>query len=79
MTEGNHKLMAVKVKSNHSTIEVSSAQPLFANRIVSAGSKADWYDVTQDGKLFLVVTQEDGGVQAPLTLVVNWVGEVGKK
>jgi Tol biopolymer transport system component len=79
MTEGDYKLMSVEVKPGPSTIEVGSAQVLFANRMVSAGPRADLYDETQDGRLFLVETAEGGGVQAPITLVVNWVGEIKKK
>ncbi len=71
---------SVDIKTGPSTIEVCSAHALFGNRMIAMSVVSTvWYDVTQDGKLFLVVTQEGGGVQAPITMVVNWVGEVKKK
>ncbi len=78
MTGNNFRLMSVNVRLGSSTVEVSSAQPLFENRITSAGGK-DLYDVTQDGKLFLVENSMGGGGQAPLTMVINWPGEIKMK
>ncbi len=68
-------LIAVNVNAQEGKFEVGNAQSLFEVRNVFAlGSP---FDVTPDGKRFLVLTQPDGSV-APLTLVLNWTAEVSK-
>jgi len=65
----------VNVNAQEGKFEVGNAQSLFEVRNVFAlGSP---FDVTPDGKRFLVLTQPDGSV-APLTLVLNWTAEVSK-
>jgi hypothetical protein len=34
------------------------------------------YDVTADGQRFLVATPTDEAVSAPVTVVLNWFGEL---
>jgi hypothetical protein len=37
------------------------------------------YDVTRDGQRFLVELYQGNEISIPLTLVVNWPGEILKK
>src|SRR5262249_44864528 len=49
--------------------------PLFDSHMVPPGTNVDdvfRYDVTADGKRFLVVTNNPTAAAAPLTVVVNW-------
>jgi len=70
-----HKLMAVGVQAQGSTLELGQAQPLFA--APSPTTPGFHYDVTRDGQRFLIVTAGEVG-SAPLTLVVNWTADLKK-
>jgi hypothetical protein len=50
---------------------LEALEPLFDAHLVATGSNAYQYDVTSDGKRFLVDTNSVG-VSGPLTVVVNW-------
>jgi serine/threonine protein kinase len=63
------KLMAADVNQNGDNLEIGNAQPLFQARPTTA--PGTHYDVTRDGKRYLVQTSGEGG-NPPLTLVVNW-------
>jgi Tol biopolymer transport system component len=70
----NGKLTAVAVKGSAGakpSFEVFGSKELFEAQIVATGSNAYEYDVTADGKRFLVNTN-NVGASAPLTVVVNW-------
>lgn len=51
--------------------------PLFDTHIaVAPGTSAFQYDVTKDGKRFLVATNTSSAASAPtLTVLVNWTGK----
>ena len=70
----DNMLMAVDVRSG-ATIEVGVPRPLFPTRPVGVGR----YDVTADGQRFLVATPTDEAVSAPVTVVLNWFGEVRRR
>jgi Tol biopolymer transport system component len=65
-------LMTVEVKSG-SEFQVSSPKPLF-----SLSTLVAQVDVSADGRRFLQVIPPDSG-GAPVTLVLNWPSEIGKK
>jgi Tol biopolymer transport system component len=68
------KLTAVAVKASvgaKPSFELEALEPLFDAHLVATGSNAYQYDVTSDGKRFLVDTNSVG-VSGPLTVVVNW-------
>ena len=67
----DNKIMSAGISEKASSVVTGSVQPLFqANPVPSAPECM--YDVTADGKKFLVVTQvEQQGVQL-LTMVLNW-------
>ena len=49
--------------------------PLFDSHMVAPGTNIDnlfQYDVTADGKRFIVVTNDVSAAVPPLTVVVNW-------
>ncbi len=74
------KLMAVKVTASGGSPPVFQAgapEMLFQTRVTAmfAGFR---YDVAPDGKRFLIVSTRGEALLAPLTVVVNWLGEVKK-
>jgi len=69
------KVMAAEVDEKGDTLEIGNAQPLFETRLNN--SPGTHYDVTRDGKRFLVQTAGEGG-SPPLTLVVNWTADLKK-
>ena len=69
------KLMAAAVDVKADTLEIGNAQPLFETR--PTASPGTHYDVTRDGKRFLVQMAGEGG-SPPLTLVVNWTADLKK-
>jgi Tol biopolymer transport system component len=70
-----NKLMAVEVKPSGAALEVGSSKELFAMKVaVSPGYE---YDVTSDGKRFLVNSRIEGAV-TPITVVLNWPRKLKK-
>ena len=67
------KMMAAEVKETGSGLDIGNAQLLF-DAHTGYGPFAH-YDVTPDGKRFLVALVGEGG-SAPLTLVVNWTADL---
>jgi serine/threonine-protein kinase len=60
---------AVDVNGAGSTFQVGAARKLFT---VSSGGAVKIYDVTADGRRYLVGTVSAGQVVPPLTVVTNW-------
>jgi Tol biopolymer transport system component len=70
----SNQLMVASVKARGASVDVIAVQPLFRVR-ATAGRYT--YDVTRDGKRFLINTVEDtAGPDASLTIVVNWHEEL---
>jgi len=70
----DNQMMAAEVEEHDHTIEVRRAQALF--RVASAASFSP-YDVTPDGKKFVINTLTEQNT--PLTLVVNWTANLKKQ
>ncbi|MEK6756279.1 MAG: hypothetical protein AABZ02_09025, partial [Bacteroidota bacterium] len=68
----DRKLMAAEIAVKGSTIEVINVRALF--ELTGQG-----YDVTADGKRFLVNLPVETQITSPITLVVNWNAELKKK
>jgi serine/threonine protein kinase len=73
----NGKMMAVAVKTRagpEPSFEPQAPQPLFEAHLAQTSTRyAFEYDVTVDGKRFLLATTSGGSVLAPpLTALVNW-------
>ncbi len=73
-----YKIIAADIELDATTVKVGGVTPL-VNFIPFAGGNRDIYDVTGDGKRFLVVSPGDDEGSSPITLVVNWPGEIKKK
>jgi Tol biopolymer transport system component len=73
LSEG--KLMAAEVKAKGSSLEISNAQLLFDAH--SGFGLFTHYDVTPDGKRFIVATLGEGST-APMNLVINWMADLKK-
>jgi len=69
------KMMAAEVKANGTSLDISNAQLLFDAQSGFGGFAH--YDVTRDGKRFIVATLGEGG-SAPMNLVVNWSADLKK-
>ena len=67
--------MAAEVKANSTSLDVSNPQLLFDAHSGFGGFAH--YDVTRDGKRFIVATVGEGG-SAPMNLVVNWTADLKK-
>ncbi len=65
------KLMAVSLSEKGAGLEVATPQPLFPVRL-KRWRFGRGYDVTADGKRFVVNTLLSSESGSPLTLVVNW-------
>jgi Tol biopolymer transport system component len=73
------KLMSVPIKLTADSVQADSARPLFdlGNSILSVSGLVAPYDVTPDGKRFVVITVEQGK-NFPINLVTNWTAALGK-
>ena len=69
------QMMRAAFEGRGSSIEVGTAQPLF--RVGTTPEPTSPYDVTPDGKRFVVNTSSNKSM--PLTLVVNWTSRLGSK
>ena len=67
------KLMVVAVKAEGNKFEVSAPQPLFEMRIGNLPlTGSAFYDVTRDGRRFIVSTAVEETAPTPMTIVLNW-------
>jgi Tol biopolymer transport system component len=64
------KLMAVEVKTG-SKLEAGAPKPLFDTRL---GNRP--FDISPDGRRFLLANSLEDAGHTPMTVVVNWTGEV---
>jgi len=71
----DYKITAVTINAKGANLEVGSAEPLFD--IHPANPPGYHYDVTSDGKRFLVDTTKEGNA-TPLALIVNWTADLKK-
>ena len=70
------KLMAVDVAAHGDTFEAGVPRVLFQTSMVQAPGRN--YDVSADGKRFLVDSTVEQQEIAPITLVQNWTAALGK-
>ncbi|HEV2386423.1 MAG TPA: protein kinase [Candidatus Acidoferrales bacterium] len=67
----DNEIMSVEIAEQGASFAAGKVQPLF--RANPTPGHLDWmYDVSADGKKFVVASQGGAQVAAPLTLVVNW-------
>jgi len=65
-------MMAVEVKATATTFETTRPRELFQTRVASAPFVAPTYDVTADGRRFLINTALADEAVPPITVVMNW-------
>jgi len=68
-------MMAAEVEARGNSFEARKAQPLFRGAMSTAPFSP--YDVTPDGKRFVINTVSNPNT--PLTLVVNWTARLSNK
>jgi Tol biopolymer transport system component len=68
------QLMTASVQARNGLLEVGQAKPLFKFIVYSAGGML--YDVSADGRRFLVITASQPADLSPLTLRLNWTATV---
>jgi len=67
------KLMVVTVKAEGNSFELGAPQPLFDMRIGNLPlTGSPFYDVTRDGRRFIVSTAVEESAPTPMTVVLNW-------
>jgi hypothetical protein len=69
------QMMAAEVDESGQSFKARKAQPLFR----TARTTRTQYDVTPDGKRFVIITQDPINPKLPLTLVQNWTALLGNK
>ena len=78
----NGKMTVVRVKAAPGPkpfFDAGTPEPLFdAHMVASQISREFQYDVTADGKRFLINTNVAASSTAPLTVMVNWLAGVKK-
>ena len=67
------QMLAAEVDGKGNSFEARKEQALF--RLPEGFG---WYDVTQDGKRFVMTTKKVSNPNPPLTLVVNWTARLAK-
>jgi hypothetical protein len=67
----DRKLMVVDVRNNAGVLAVSKPRVLFQTRITAPNYALFQYDVTSDGKRFLINSLPADSA-SPLTLLINW-------
>jgi Tol biopolymer transport system component/predicted Ser/Thr protein kinase len=71
------KVMAVDVKSSGSAFEAATPHALFSSPAIFGAGATFQYDVTADGKKFVVVTPAENAASSPIVVTLNW--EAGLK
>jgi Tol biopolymer transport system component len=74
--DSGHRMMAADV-STHPAFQAATPHPLFTSPAINGNQMLFQYDVTRDGKRFLLIGPTEGSVTEPATIVLNW--EAGLK
>jgi len=74
---GDRTMMAAAIDRVGAELRIASARPLFSARNLRLGRTTFPYDVTPDGKKFLVREAVEGSSN-PLTVILNWHGLLSK-
>jgi eukaryotic-like serine/threonine-protein kinase len=71
----DHTFMEAQVETSHTTLQVIASHPLFKASMYIDPAGSSGYDVTPDGKRFIVNTSTSGEDQ-PLTILTNWTANL---
>jgi Tol biopolymer transport system component len=74
----DRKLMAVDVKTNGSTFEADDPKEMFGLRVQTVGlpGPRNYFIAAVDGKRFLVASVPAERITTPITVVLNWTGDL---
>jgi eukaryotic-like serine/threonine-protein kinase len=72
------QLMAVSIKTEGGKLVASPPHPLFRTRMHATRYAIFQYDVSHDGKRFLINSLPREDAAAPLTLLTDWQAQTGK-
>ena len=72
----DRKLMAADVKLEGSTFESGNPKALFQTPVVSYPNPRNVYDVSGDGRRFLIITPLQENTSTPITVVTNWTADL---
>jgi hypothetical protein len=64
------KMMSVPVETGKNSLRLGTPKPLFQTRLAPGGLRQ--YDVTRDGKRFLLNVPIPETGEEPITVIVNW-------
>src|SRR5438552_5323417 len=70
------KINSAPVRTRANSVEIGTARTLFSAAVSSSLGRR--YDVSRDGKHFVINVQQQATNSVPLTLVVNWDAELKK-
>ncbi|HVS81530.1 MAG TPA: protein kinase [Pyrinomonadaceae bacterium] len=72
----DRKLMAVDVKADATTLDVSTPRVLFQTRVVSYPVPRNSYDASADGRRFVIITPLEEATATPITVIINWTADL---
>jgi serine/threonine-protein kinase len=72
-------MFVVEVTSSGTSFSFGKARALFTGSYLFGATEGQEYDVTRDGKRFLMLKPEKAAAAAPLKVIVNWFEEVRRK
>ena len=75
--DSENQLMSVTVKGNGSALDLGAPKALFRMRVEAANRRAH-YQPAANGQRFLAVQLPESESAQPVTVVVNWRGEVSR-
>ena len=75
----DNKLMAAEIREANGSSQVSATKALFQTAASPTRTGGSPYDVTADGKRFLVATQTSDQTSTQLNVVENWTEEFRKR
>jgi Tol biopolymer transport system component len=70
-------IMSAEIGLAPAAIEIGEVKPLFQISPFRGGGR-DYYDVSADGQVFLVITSGEDVTASSVTVVVNWAEEIKK-
>ena len=68
----DRKLMAVDVKTEGSVFQSGTPKVLFETNVVSYPNPRNVYDVSADGKRFVIITPPEENTSTAINVVTNW-------
>ena len=73
LSQDSSRMIAAPIESGPNFVRPGTPQPLFSVNLAGGdGSEQRDYDVSSDGKRFLIRTPLSEDVEEPITLIVNW-------